>query len=85
MSWLEKIAQKSLINEIRSWGWTEEQLRKDAVQIYKRNNEFFISLGDWAKVDSDDLEGAIHRVYPDSKVEWDFEAGPGGDGWDRVF
>lgn len=87
MSWLTKIAKKSLIDEIRSSGWAEDQLRMDAVQIYKKNNKFFISIGDWAQVNTDDLKGAIERVYPDSKVDWDYEADPpdGGEGWIRTF
>ncbi len=84
MTWLTKIAKKSLIDEIRSWGWAEDQLRVDGVAIYKKSNQFFISLGDWAEVDVDDLKGAIGRIYPDSEVDWDFEAGP-PDGWERIF
>lgn len=84
MSWLIKIAEKNLIDEIRSWGWAEDQLHEDAVQIYKQDNKFFISVGDWSKVDIDDLIGAIKRVYPGSKVDWDFEAGPPDD-WEKVF
>ncbi len=84
MNWLIKIAKKSLIDEIRSWGWSEDQLRMDAVQIYKNDNEFFISVGDWAQVKIDDLKGAIERVYPGSEVDWNYEAGP-PEGWDRIF
>lgn len=84
MTWLTKIAKKSLIDEIRSWGWAEDQLRMDAVAIYKNDNEFFISVGDWAEVDIDDLCGAIGRIYPDAKIDWDYEAGPPGD-WERIF
>lgn len=85
MNWLNKIAKKSLIDEIRSWGWAEDQLRMDAVQIYKQNNKFFISVGDWAQVNIDDLKGAIKRVYPNSEVDYEYEAGPEGDGWKRIF
>ena len=85
MNWLAKIAKKSLIDEIRSWGWAEDQLRMDAVQIYKQDNKFFISVGDWAQVNIDDLKGSIKRVYPGSEVDWDYEGGPEGDGWARIF
>lgn len=85
MNWLNKIAQKSLIDEIRSWGWAEDQLRMDAVQIYKQNNKFFISVGDWAQVNIDDLKGSIERVYPNSEVDYEYEGGPEGDGWERIF
>ncbi len=84
MTWIAKIAKKSLVDEIRSWGWAEDQLRMDAVQIYKQDNKFFISVGDWAEVDMDDLKGAIGRVYPGSEVDWDYEAGPPED-WARIF
>lgn len=85
MNWLMKIAKKSLIEEIESWGWSEDQLRMDAVQIYRKNNKFFISLGDWANTDPGDIKGAIERVYPGSETDWDYEAGPGGDDWARIF
>ena len=85
MNWLTKIAKKSLIDEIRSWGWSEDQLRMDAVQIYKQDNKFFISAGDWAQVNIDDLIGAIERIYPNSEVDYEYEGGPGGDGWKRIF
>lgn len=86
MTWLNRIAKKSLIDEIRSWGWAEDQLRKDAVQIYKQGNKFFISVGDWAQVNIDDLKGAIGRIYPDAKIDWDFEAGPPeSEDWARIF
>jgi len=85
MNWLAKIAQKSLIDEIRSQGWAEDQLRMDAVQIHKRNNKFFISVGDWAQVNIDDLIGAIERIYPGSETDYEYEGGPEGDGWKRIF
>lgn len=85
VSWLTRLAKKSLINEIRSWGWAEDQLRMDAVQIHKQDNKFFISIGDWAEVDIDDLKGAIGQVYPGSEVDWDFEAGPPKGDWARIF
>jgi len=84
MNWLTKLAKKSLIDEIRSWGWSEDQLRMDAVAIYQHDNEFFISVGDWANVVIDDLKGAIERVYPDAEIDWDYEAGP-PEGWKRIF
>lgn len=86
MNWMQKLANKSLVDEIRSWGWTEDQLRKDGVSIYKqdKDNKFFISVGDWGKVNIDDLKGAIGRVYPDSEIDWDYETGPPED-WDRIF
>ena len=57
----------------------------DAVQIYRRNNEFFISMGDWAQVNIDDLKGAIGRAYSGSEISWDYEGGPEGDNWKRIF
>ncbi len=85
MSWFDRIAKKSLLDEIRSWGWSEDQLKLDAVGIYKRNSDFFVSLGDWAKVNVDDVKGSINRVYPDSNISYEFEGGPEGDGWERIL
>ncbi len=85
MNWFEKISQKSLVDEIGSWGWSEDQLHKDGVSIFRRNNEFFIDLGDWANVEVDDLKGAIKRVYPGASVDCDYESGPQDDSWERVF
>jgi hypothetical protein len=85
MNWLEKLSQNSLIHEISLSGWSEDQLHKDGVSIWRRSNEFYIDLGDWAKVEVDDLKGAIGRVHPGASVGYDFEAGPEGDGWSRIF
>ncbi len=84
-NWMQKLSGKSLIDEIRSWGWTESQLRSDGVEIYRRNNQFFVSVGDWAKLDVDDVSSAIKRVYSGAEVDWDYEAGPDGDGWEKIF
>lgn len=85
MNWLERTAQQSLLDRIHSWGWSEDQLRQDGVQISQRDNEFFIDLGDWAKVSVDDLKGAINMEYPGSSVDYEFEGGPEGSGWTRIF
>jgi len=84
MSWLKR-ASNSLIDEIRGWGWTEDQLHSDGVSIWKRGDEFFIDLGDWAKVEVDDLKGAIGRYHPGAIVGYEFEGGPEGDGWEKIF
>ncbi len=93
-NWLQKTAPKSLIDEIKGYGgWTEEQMRHDGVVIWQKDDDFFVSLGDWAKCDADDIRGAIERLYPKAKVEWDFEAGPSchsadnsdGEDWTKVF
>lgn len=46
---------------------------------------FFVSVGDWAKIEMDDLIGSIKRVYPGAKVDWDYEGGPGDGDWERIF
>ena len=84
-TWIQILAKKSLVDEIRSWGWTESQLRADGVQIYKQKNSFFVSLGDWAKLEVDDIAGAIKRTYPGVEVDWDYEAGPGDGDWEKIF
>ncbi len=53
--------------------------------VQKLKNSFFVSLGDWAKIDADDIVGAIKRTYPGAEVDWDFEAGPGSDDWEKIF
>jgi len=55
------------------------------VEIYRKGNSFFVSIGDWAKIEMDDVIGSIKRVYPGATVDWDYEGGPGGEGWSRIF
>lgn len=76
----------SLTQELVSSGWSEAQLRRDALQVWVRDSEGFFSLGDWAKVPPDDVEAAIKRAFDDDvRVEWDFEAGPGEGEWEQIF
>jgi len=84
-NWMQKISSKKLIDEINRWGWTESQLRKDGVSIYQNSDQFFISIGDWAKLDVDDIVKAIEKFHPGAKVEWDYEAGPGEGNWEKIF
>jgi len=85
MNWLERIAQNSLVKEISLSGWTEDQLHKDGVSIWRRGSQFFIDLGDWAKVEVDDLKSAISRAHPGASIDYEFEGGPSGDGWTKIF
>ena len=73
------------MKEIRTWGWSEDQLRRDGVQLYRSGNKFFFSIGDWAKVEVDDLMGAVKSTYPGSEVSYEFEGGPGEGDWERIF
>lgn len=77
----------SLVRGLVSDGWDEAQLRRDALRVWTRDGEAFFSLGDWAKVPSDDVEAAVKRALGDDvRVEWDFEAGPGDDGdWEQII
>lgn len=84
MNWLQKIAKNSLRKEISLRGWSEEQQKKDALDVWKDNNKVFFSIGDWAKIETDDIIGAIKYIYPDVQVEWDFEAGPGNGNWEKI-
>ncbi len=84
MNWLQKISDKKLIHEIELRGWAEEQLNKDALNVWRDNDKFFFSVGDWANVNTDDITAAIEYTYPNSSVSWDFEAGP-PEGWEKVI
>ena len=80
------VSMDSLTQELVSGGWHEAQLRRDALQVWVRDGEAFFSLGDWAKVSSEDVEAAIKRVFGDDvHVKWDFEAGPGEGDWEQIF
>jgi len=75
-----------VLREMVSDGWDEAQLRRDALRVWTRDGEAFFSLGDWAKVPSDDVEAAVKRALGDDvRVEWDFEAGPGDGDWERII
>lgn len=84
MNWLLKISTKDLIKEIKLRGWEEDQLHADGLAIFKDGDNWFFSLGDWAKTDPEDVIGAIKYIQPDSTVEWDYEAGPGDGNWTKV-
>lgn len=85
MNWFNRLAKKSLIEEIRRSGWSEDQLRMDAIEIYQRNNQFFFSMGDWSNTKPDDLKGAIRNFHSGAEVSYDFESGPEGEGWDKIY
>ena len=84
MNWLFRTANKELIKEISRRGWVEEQLKSDGVSIWSQGNNFFFSMGDWAKIDPNVISSAIEHLYSGAIVDWDFEAGPPG-GWMQIF
>ena len=85
MNWLLKIATKDLLKEIRMRGWSEDQLRLDGFDIWKKDNNFFVSSGDWAQIPSDDIVNAIEHLYPGSSIECEAECGPRDDSWEKIF
>jgi len=85
MNWFEKIAKKGLVDEIRRWGWSEDQLRLDGFDIWKKDNKFFVSSGDWAQIPNSDIFSAIKNIYPGADVDGDAECGPPGDDWEKIF
>lgn len=85
MNWLQKSAA-SLIQDIIRSGWSEAQLKRDGLILWQDGNKFIFSIGDWAKVDPDDIQAVIERTHPDAEVEWDYElGGPGPGNWNRLF
>jgi len=85
-NWLKKLAKsRTLIEEIESRGWAKEQVRKDGVEIYQKDNEFFISLGDWAEIDAEVIEKAIKYLHNNAEVSWDYEGGPGEGNWKKIL
>lgn len=85
MMWMKRIAENALQKEIRLWGWSNEQQSLDALSVWKQDNRIFFSVGDWAKIDTDDIVGAIKRIYPDVEIDWDSEAGPGAGDWTKIL
>ncbi len=87
MNWLQKISTSPgrLINAIESRGWSEEQIRKDALDVWRDGNRLFFSVGDWAKISTDDITSAIKEIFPGSEIEGDCEAGPGEGNWKKIL
>lgn len=85
MTWMQRISENALRKEIRFRGWSNEQQGMDALEVWKKGNEIFFTVGDWAKIDTKDIEGAIKRTYPDASIEWDYEAGPGDGNWEKIL
>lgn len=85
MNWLQKTAKNEILKAIEGRGWVEEQLKRDGFDIWQKGNNFFVSSGDWAVVDIEEVYKAIKYVHPDADIQCEAESGPRDDSWTKIF
>lgn len=78
---------KTLGEEIEDYGWTEEQLEQDGFDLYINTDDkkILVSLGDWSKIPSDDIDEIISNIFKGYKIDVDYEAGKSEeDGYEKI-
>lgn len=80
-----RLKETDLRRRLRSKGYSDKRISKDAVDIWQKGKQFFYSMGDWAIIKSCDVVESIKDLCPDAKIDGDRETRPTGPSWHKVL
>ena len=80
MNWYKQSVSNRMQKALRR---IQDDYADDGVQIWYNGKDAFVSFGDWAE-SHDECMGDVRRTLGGGKVDYDYEIGSPGPGWQRV-
>jgi hypothetical protein len=58
-----------------NFNFTNDEISKNDIRIYKRDNEILVSVGDWCELSDEDIKNRLKDKFKYNTIEVDCELG----------